>query len=313
MKGLHLGFTDTYIKRARYDSTSFELLASGNGAEVVMQSIKEGKYFCVHPGEKDNLFEFFYIVEGKCGYQERNATTILKAGNYFYANQLEDVGYFRVLKDMKVLWFSTQPFFHTVNSIMETFTETVKKIEKSDKYTYHHSLRVQEYSFKIAKELGLSLEVISDVFDAAALHDIGKIKVPETILNKPGRLTDDEFTMMKQHSTYGYEMIKDVYDKKIAKIILQHHERLDGSGYPHGLKGEEILLEAKIIGIADTYDAMTSDRVYRKGMNPIIAIEELKRLSGIHYDKEIVDAFERVLMEEGVLTQVEETHQQVNG
>ncbi len=133
------------------------------------------------------------------------------------------------------------------------------------------------------------------------MHDIGKINVPDEILKKPGRLTDEEFEYIKRHPGDGAEMVKKTSYEYIWQIIEQHHERLDGSGYPHGLKGNEILIEAKIIAVSDTYDAMTTDRPYRKGLSPIQTVEELKRLSGIHYEKEIVDVMVDILIEEGVI------------
>ncbi|MGM9986778.1 MAG: HD-GYP domain-containing protein [Bacillaceae bacterium] len=304
MKGLYIGYAQNYNQGKDVD-TSFELLASGDGTDVVMQSIKPGKDFCVYPGEDPEMLEFFFVVEGKCLFQNEDITKVIKSGDYFYANQLREIAYFKTLAPTNLLWFSSRPVFHTTNEEVENLKAVVKKVELMDKYTYYHSLRVQEYSFKIAKEMNLSLEVLSRLFDAATLHDVGKIKVPEEILNKPGRLTAEEFDCMKSHSLVGCEMVKESYDETVANIIAQHHERIDGSGYPYGLKGNDILLEAKIIGVADTYDAMTSDRPYRKGLSSIIAINELKRLINVHYDKEIVDAFERVLIKEGALPEVE--------
>lgn len=127
--------------------------------------------------------------------------------------------------------------------------------------------------------------------------------MPEEILNKPGRLTFEEFEILKKHSVDGCNMVKSTYYSKIGEIILQHHERIDGSGYPSGLKGEHILLEAQIIGIADTYDAMTSDRVYRKGMDPMIAFNEIKKLGNRHFEPYIIAAFEKVLITDQVLSE----------
>ena len=136
---------------------------------------------------------------------------------------------------------------------------------------------------------------------AAVYHDIGKINVPDAILLKPASLSEEEFEYIKKHPTDGRKLFEKTYLCDIGEIIEQHHERLDGSGYPFGLKDEEICIEAKIVAVLDSYDAMTSDRPYRKGLSAKIAMEELKRFAGIHYDKKIVEIFEEVLKEEGIL------------
>ena len=127
------------------------------------------------------------------------------------------------------------------------------------------------------------------------------MNTPIEILNKPGKLTKEEFEIIKKHPSDGADLVLETTYNYLAPIIEQHHERLDGSGYPRGLKGHEILLEAKIIAVTDTFDAMTEDRAYRKAFTPQYAMDELKRLSGSHYDPEIVDALESILKEEGTL------------
>ena len=154
---------------------------------------------------------------------------------------------------------------------------------------------------KIGKKLNLFKDELDNLIVASVLHDVGKINVPEEILNKPGGLTDEEYAIIKKHPVDGAEMVKDTYYADISTIIHQHHERLNGSGYPHGLKGEEITIGAKIIGVSDSYDAMTDDRSYRKAYSPEYAMDELKRFSGVLYEPAVVDALEQILIEEGVL------------
>jgi putative nucleotidyltransferase with HDIG domain len=123
---------------------------------------------------------------------------------------------------------------------------------------------------------------------AALLHDIGKIDIPDDILKKPTRLTKEEFEIIKKHPVRGAELVKDTFLEQISTIIEQHHERIDGSGYPYGLKDDEILLEAKILAVADSFDAMTSKRPYREAIEVSKALDELRKLAGVTYDKEIV-------------------------
>jgi putative nucleotidyltransferase with HDIG domain len=177
----------------------------------------------------------------------------------------------------------------------------MKRLEETDQYTFGHSVRVQEYTLKIAKELRLSKVRYENLFYSSLLHDIGKINVPIDLLNKKEILTTQEMEMIKKHALYGSEIVNETFSLYIGEIILQHHERIDGSGYPFGLKGNQILLEAKIIAVADTYDAMTSQRVYREAVTPHEAIVIIKQQNERQYSKPIVDAFERILKQDGVL------------
>ncbi|MCL6602043.1 MAG: HD domain-containing protein [Paenibacillus sp.] len=305
MKGLNLGKDGDSIEREQQGSSNFSLLARGDGSEVILQTIEKGKVFYVYPSEDAETLEFFYILEGECTSSINENNIILKQDDYFYLQQLQDSVFFNVLSDIRMLWYTTKPAFHLISSVISKLASVVKKVEEKDNYTYQHSGRVQKYCLQLAIMLKFSKERLEDMYYSAAFHDVGKINIPEHILNKPGRLTEEEFDIVKRHSYDGYVLVKDLYYNNISRIILQHHERLDGSGYPYGLKEDEIMLEAKIIGIVDTFDAMTSDRPYRKGLDATIAMAELRRLSGIHYDAHLVDLFERALILDGILKPVE--------
>jgi HD-GYP domain-containing protein (c-di-GMP phosphodiesterase class II) len=179
--------------------------------------------------------------------------------------------------------------------------EIIHKVMKKDMYTYEHNNRLHGYSIQIGEKFHLSKDRMEKLGFAALFHDIGKINVPDYILQKPEKLNEDEFEYIRMHPTDGKNIIPKAYLGRIGDIIEQHHERLDGSGYPYGLKNEEILWEAKIIAVADSYDAMTTDRPYRKAMEPNTAMQELERLAGIHYEKDVVEVFKSVLMEQGVI------------
>ncbi len=186
-----------------------------------------------------------------------------------------------------------QELRHIFEAVVFTLAET---IEKRDLYTGGHVRRVTEYSVKIGEELKLPAQELYELKIAAILHDIGKIAIPDMILNKPGRLTDEEYEIIKSHPSAGEEILRHISQlKKIAAGVKYHHERYDGKGYPEGLKGEQIPLIARIIAVADTFDAMTSDRPYRKALPLHIAIEELKKNAGTQFDPQVVEAFLRVL------------------
>lgn len=175
----------------------------------------------------------------------------------------------------------------------------MQSLQARDPYTAEHSERVADLSGKIARKLGLPENEVERIVAAARIHDIGKVGIPDSILLKPGPLTPQEWEIMKKHPVIGAEIIKgmEIYDNCVD-IVKYEHERWDGSGYPEGLKGEEIPLGARIVAAADVYDALTSDRPYRKALPKEEAIAELKRMRGVKLDPRVVDALLEVLEEE---------------
>jgi len=185
----------------------------------------------------------------------------------------------------------------------QAITVIANTIDAKDEYTKGHSQRVSEYSYALAKELGLEEKEAQDIRNIALLHDIGKIGVPDSVLNKPGKLTDAEYEIMKQHPIVGAAILKDI--EMIPGLDIgakYHHERYDGKGYPSGLRGEEIPFIARIICVADAYDAMSSNRVYRKRFSEEKILEELERSKGTQFDPKIADAFIHLLKENKIKT-----------
>ena len=169
-------------------------------------------------------------------------------------------------------------------------------IMKRNPYTETHETRVAKLAVAIAEDLGLSLEQIAGIKLGAEIHDIGNLEVLEDILRSPHKLTAQEFESVRRHPQYGYEILGDIeFPWPIAQIIVQHHERVDGSGYPKGLKGDEILLEARIIGVADALEAMTADRPHRPAYSVDAALAEIKAKRGTLFDPTVVDSCMRVL------------------
>ena len=182
--------------------------------------------------------------------------------------------------------------------LMQTLSTT---IEAKDEYTKGHSQRVAEYSTLIARELGWNEDDIENLKNAAYLHDIGKIGIPDTILNKPTKLTNEEFAIIKEHTTIGANILKNVsLIPHVQEVIRHHHERYDGHGYPDGLKGEEIPIHARIVAVADSYDAMSSRRIYRNQLPQKTIIEELAKNRGSQFDPKIADIFLKLLKEDKV-------------
>ena len=178
-------------------------------------------------------------------------------------------------------------------NICEMAAKTIlKALDTRDNYTFNHSLRVCHYSLILGQELKLSDSDLYDLQLSALFHDIGKVGTPDAVLNKPTRLSDTEFNIMKKHPQQSYEILKGFTEfERVAKSVLHHHERYDGRGYPSRFKGEEIPLFSRIILIADTFDAMISDRVYRKGLPEETALNELIEFSGSQFDHGLVKRF----------------------
>jgi hypothetical protein len=177
-----------------------------------------------------------------------------------------------------------------------TLESLVAALDVRDQETRGHSVRVASHSFQIAQLLGIRDEhELETVYRGALMHDVGKIGVPDSILLKPGKLTEEEWEFMRKHSAMGYRILAQVpYLRPTAKIVLAHHERWDGAGYPRKLKGEDIPLGARIFALCDTYDAIISDRPYRQGQSPEAAFAEILRCAGTQFDPQVVEAFEAV-------------------
>jgi putative nucleotidyltransferase with HDIG domain len=172
-------------------------------------------------------------------------------------------------------------------------------IEARDPYTAGHQKKVANLAQAIAAELGLSRDQIEGIRMASLIHDLGKIYVPSEILSKPGRISEAEFDIIKSHPTVGYDILKTIdFSWPIATLVLQHHERMDGSGYPNGLRGEEILIEARIINVADVVEAMATHRPYRASLGIDVALQEIISNRGTLYDANVVDCCIRLIKEQ---------------
>ena len=188
--------------------------------------------------------------------------------------------------------------------IIHTMDTLVDFIEAKDEYTHGHSKRVAEYTRKIAEKMRIPKDVVRDYYYIALMHDCGKIGIPDEILNKEEKLTEEEFELIKTHTTMGAQMLSKFTDiKGIQDGALQHHEKYDGTGYPNGLKGEEISLIGRIICVADCFDAMNIDRCYRNGISQDKIVIKMKEESGKQFDPEILKVFLSLLNDGEIITE----------
>lgn len=209
-----------------------------------------------------------------------------------------------ILRDMTERKQTDEELQRTLDSLRKAFGTTIQvmisTIEMRDPYTAGHQKRSADVARAIATEMGLDQNIIDGIRIAGTIHDIGKLAIPAEILSKPTRLTNIEFSLIKEHPQVGYAMLKDIESPwPLAEMVYQHHERMDGSGYPRKLKGDEILMEARILAVADVVEAMASHRPYRASLGIEKAVEEIQKYRDILYDKNVVDACLKLFRENG--------------
>jgi len=218
----------------------------------------------IDPLPSDEAFKTYYILKGACFVFEDSSTAI--AGDLIVFKNTEEIQTLKTLEETIILVHATNyDLFKSVENFNEKVSKLLTEIQNKDHYTGEHSQRVYELVKKLALKLGYQSRALNNITKAAYYHDLGKIFICDEILNKPDTLSHDEFEEIKRHVLYSKEMILENYNVDIYTIILEHHERYNGSGYPNGLKADEISKEARIIAVCDSFDAMITDRVYKKG------------------------------------------------
>lgn len=274
-----------------HPDTAVVMITAVSNVNIAIEALREGAF--------DYILKPFNLEEIVLSLRNAQEKRRLILENRMYQNQLEEI-----VKDqtseirglLSLEQHKTSELNKALEEIQVTYNTTLETLSTAldyrDNETEGHSQRVAKYSLEIANVLHLQKEEKETLARGAILHDIGKIGIPDSILLKPARLTDAEWSTMRNHTLYGYRMLKDIpFLKEATTIVLHHQEKYDGTGYPHGLKGNDISIGARIFAVADTYDAMTTDRPYRKALSDSYAINEIKRCSGTQFDPEIVDAF----------------------
>lgn len=294
MDGFNIFKEDEAIKEEKNKVGKFRLMVQDDDFEIFESYIRSGRSVICQPYECEDSMNAVFVLKGKLYHAATN--TYISSGDYYTFKNLKETHYLSVEEDSLLLMIRKKGFFIEQVAKASKIAEFMDKIQKKDDYTEEHCNRTGNLAGKIASYLKLPDKAIQNVLYAGKIHDVGKIDVPDEILNKPGKLTKEEFDLIKKHPQRGHDIIvEEIEDAEIANIILQHHEKIDGSGYPFGLKGNEICIEAKIIMVADSFDAMTSERPYRKAMKIDDVIRELRYYSGKWYEKEIVEALIKVI------------------
>lgn len=292
--GLHVRHKDRALERVDSHSISLSLLAARDGAELIEGELKAGERITLVPPEGDphaSPLETYYVLSGEL----RGGGLTVGTGDCLVADVVDEPTAFVAQGDTRFLYVSSRPFFHGISNKVGELMRLADEVERRDGYTADHCLRIQRLSYALGQELGLSAHRLYLLEAGSYLHDLGKARIPAEILQKPGKLDEREWALMRRHPSFGREMIEPTYLRDAGPIIEQHHERIDGSGYPFGLERGEVLPEASIVAIADTYDAITTRRAYREARSADEAIAELERYAGVHWPREFVRAFQSAL------------------
>lgn len=247
----------------------------------------EENYNLIPPGSEGAL-KVYTLLSGELYCLETRQAYL--PGSVFILQSHNNLVSIRTIQDSVIVMTAIKEESYESSRLMFAHVfETMIAIQKKDDYTYNHCMNVHRLIQKMLGRLNYSGPQARNLLWAARYHDIGKIHIEDSLLNKPGRLDPAEFEIMKGHVFAGKDLILEYFNHDTWKIISQHHERLDGSGYPQGLQAEAIMEEAKILAICDSYDAMISDRVYKKGKTPEEAIQELRSLAGSQYDATLLE------------------------
>lgn len=287
---------EDYLDKVEKRSTQLFLIAKNDNIEVIKQHILEDKTFQISAGAEEGSFELFYILEGAVSSKDKEIA--LRAGDSIAVRNGEEERYFETLSDTTLLYITKNPIFASEQKRINDLMALNEKISEKDNETKEHCARLQKLSRLTALELELDKEKLFNLGFASFLHDIGKAKVPKELLQKPGKLTDEEWGIMKKHPFWGKEIVLEKFNNshfiRVAEIINQHHERYDGTGYPEGLKEDEILIEAKILTVVDAYDAMVYERPYQRALSREEAIKEIQSEKGKQFAPLVVEAFLKV-------------------
>jgi len=298
VRGVTLRRAWEVLEQADLRYSGLNLLASWDGTEVIRQEVQAGRRFGLRPQEGWNALECFYILKGQAIWEDGDPPLILRPGDYLTGAPVMEPCTLRAVTDLTLLYVCSQPSFHMVSQQVSYIQNLAISVEEKDGYTAQHCRRIRDLSVATGQMLHLDPVQQYNLFHGAYLHDLGKVAVPDAVLQKPGKLTPEEWVIMKQHPVTGGRMLANTSLAGAAKVLEQHHERLDGSGYPLGLDGSQICLEAQIVAVVDSFDAMTTDRVYRRGIDRDAALEELDKCAGTLYNPKVVQAFVTVLEQE---------------
>jgi len=273
-----------------YGLNSMEKVYSDGHIDIGHYTFMKNMLMYIDQVDHADSFKTYVVHSGLC--KELKSQTILGPGDIILTRHQEEMVTVYMLEDTEFFVHAYHSGgFNTFKSSSKSMIDLLTDLQNKDQYTKTHSDRVFALVKQMALALGYHSKKLYNLIKAAHFHDLGKVFIDGEILNKPGKLTDDEFALIEKHAILGEDLITSHFDAEVFQIVKQHHERLDGSGYPEGLTAEHICEEARILAICDSYDAMITDRVYKKGKTKSEALEELLSLTDKKYDRKLVQLF----------------------
>ncbi|MCI1665204.1 MAG: HD-GYP domain-containing protein [Atopobiaceae bacterium] len=300
--------------RASYDSdyvqdyrhSSMVRVLGVNGSETICYRMEAGSVGCFASVPEQDRYEEYYVVEGCIEVFDgegsaANEPETLVPGDFLLLHATSGDVEFRVDEEALLICFSTNCVFDSDASKTRSLQALLDRLQEQDGDTASHCERVRHLAIAMTREMDFPPDQLLTLQFAARYHDIGKAKVPADILAKPSRLDAEEYDLIKEHSGWGDEMIRRILGDDVADVIHEHHERIDGSGYPDGITGDRMSLSAKILAVADSYDAMVTKRPYKEGVSATSAVAELRRCSGTQFDTDCVEALVRALQRRGAI------------
>ncbi|MEK3979899.1 HD-GYP domain-containing protein [Psychrobacillus sp. FSL K6-2836] len=291
-----------YLPRVFTDQSVTTFLGSAENISYSLYTLfpNTTTWFYYNSNNSADFVERYTILNGVLEIELDGQKSTLHRGDVIDLNECGGIITCNTESHVEILFEMTSSRFDKSFSEREIIQRDAKRIQEVDGYTYHHCSRICDYSIELWKRMKPKGQGVAILTVGSYFHDIGKLAIPIEILNKTGKLTEDEWKVIKMHTTLGAEMMRNHEIERMRKaafIVEEHHERYDGKGYPYGLIGNEISIEASIVSVVDAFDAMTTNRVYRKAMTTEEAIQEMKDGRGTQFHPEVVDEFLAMLEE----------------
>lgn len=266
MEGVVIRRKETNAPEVGTGAGSFlRLLAKAGGFELMRQKVTVNATIWLTPAGDDITVELFYLLSGSIEINLSGGPVVLNPGDLFYTDDLREDVLLHALQESELLYFTNTPQFDSLFGFQEDLQTLLRRIDEKDHYTWNHSRHVMKYSVSIMERMGLGGSVQMDNIAVASLfHDVGKCFMPDDVLKGQKKLEPGEFRYIMRHPVDSGRLLRPHFNERVVEIVRNHHERLDGSGYPMGLKMDQISIEAKIVAAADAFDAMTTDRGYNK-------------------------------------------------
>lgn len=298
MEGLHFHKSQKLFSSTD-ESNDSALLAKCSDVEIITRYISKEGFAWLQPADDKDTFEFFYLLSGKLAIVYPNGETIpVNVGDSFAVQDLKEILLMKCVEDATVLYVTNRSAYDSIAGWRENLMEQLNRIEDKDKYTIRHSHSVMKYATDLYAEIcpNHDKKALEDFVLGTLFHDIGKCSIPTDILNKTTRLSDEEFAIIRKHAAESQKILEPIFGKGAAELAGLHHERMNGSGYPNGVKGDQIPIEARILMVADSFDAMTTNRVYKKAKGMEESALELYNMKE-EYDPTVTEVLLRLVRE----------------